>query len=622
MKKFYIVMAVLATAVFGSCQREKDIKDLTPVGENEVALWLRSDAGTRAGNGSAQSSRGAVIPLGKAENGSAYFLEETVVNLDATAPVTRGTPAYTENVGTLYESDMFVHVEGGSFADAIYQNMDGDIVQGAGWRYRHKYDNDPWPTGGEAVDFYLRMPSDMAGVVKRIGEEPFTCKSGSFKFDYVSPLDVKDMEDILFAYRSIDKTLHDQSLPNGVPVLFKHALTGVKFAIGNDSDDIRDNGIAIKEIIFNGIKDKGTCTIKPTPEDETYQDTDTHSSAGDVKWEDVDYDVSGGTPYSTGVLGKTVDGKFVPDALVDYDSGSFANNGKYPTSFSDGGNLQNLNDADATKTFWFIPQAITDAVTLTIVYIFDGKEFTWTIDFGATLATANVEWEAGQLRTYTIKVDDVNVKIEDKVVPEAHPNTVLTKLVDGVETPVLDKDGKQYMFTAYDGTKSDIVITNTGNTDAFIRAAIIGQWLEDVLDIHGQVIESYPVFGFTDFTEGNYESVESWYQDQFVSKTHRHGEFSDLAGYSADYKGDWVYDESDGFYYYKNVVKVGEAVPEPLFTQYEVKKTPAVAVAGSVKEVYFVLEIATQAVSAKKLDGSYYTYDQAWSNAKAQAQNQ
>ena len=42
---------------------------------------------------------------------------------------------------------------------------------------------------------------------------------------------------------------------------------------------------------------------------------------------------------------------------------------------------------------------------------------------------------------------------------------------------------------------------------------------------------------------------------------------------------------------------------------------PAVAVAGKVHEVYFTLEIATQAVTGKKTDGSDYEWDEAWKNA-------
>ena len=48
------------------------------------------------------AKQGAIIPLGTDETGTSFILEESVIDLNA--PITRGTPAYTENVGTLYGS--------------------------------------------------------------------------------------------------------------------------------------------------------------------------------------------------------------------------------------------------------------------------------------------------------------------------------------------------------------------------------------------------------------------------------------------------------------------------------------------------------------------------------------
>ena len=147
----------------------------------------------------------------------------------------------------------------------------------------------------------------------------------------------------------------------------------------------------------------------------------------------------------------------------------------------------------------------------------------------------------------------------------------------------------------YGSTKTNVTITNTGNTDAYIRAAIIGQWLDT---------DGNPVFGFTDYTH-EIALVDSWYQDQFVNKKHEHGEFEGLVGYDSNYSGDWVLGE-DGYYYYTQIVPAGQSIPstDPLFTKYTVKDCPAVSIAGAIKNVYFVLEIATQAISAKKIDGS------------------
>ena len=96
----------------------------------------------------------------------------------------------------------------------------------------------------------------------------------------------------------------------------------------------------------------------------------------------------------------------------------------------------------------------------------------------------------------------------------------------------------------------------------------------------------------------------------FIKKTNIQGKFTDLPG------ANWV-EGSDGYYYYKIAVPAGEEVPDELFTKYEVGECPAAAVAGEVQNIYFTLEIAVQAISAKKLDGSNYTYSEAWERALA-----
>ena len=160
-------------------------------------------------------------------------------------------------------------------------------------------------------------------------------------------------------------------------------------------------------------------------------------------------------------------------------------------------------------------------------------------------------------------------------------------------------------------TKTNVVITNTGNTDAFIRAAIIGQWLDE---------KGNPVFGFTDLVNNTVVTVPSWYEDQFVKTTAgTHGTFVGLAGYKGgDNPLNKWHLEADGYYYYEDPVPAGEPVPNKLFTSYTVGTMPDVTVAAQKIPVYFVMEIATQAISAKKLDGTpYATYTDAWANANA-----
>lgn len=602
MKKIYIALAVLGTALLSSCVQEKSFKD-TNISENDIVITLQGAPATRASEmGLVQ--KGVTIDLAASEDGHKIFLEETIEDLNsAWAPVTRGTPAYTENLGVLYKNNMGVYAS--ALGDATYENMDTDVYArkedhgtGEGWRYNHTYDSDPWVAGNH--DFYFRMPATANGVTY-----PLTYgNSGddlTITFTYTSPTKAEDQQDIIFAARNIDKEEYLASLPNGVPVLFNHALTGVKFALANPDEAM------ITSVEFTGLKGTGTCTITPSGETNN-SDTDVHSSATAVNW---------GTP--TVVTGAKYTATF--DKVVNYNSGEFAKNGKYPDSFKGAGSAQtnNLNDEDATQTFWFIPQAMTEDVKLHIVYTYGEDEGEADIEFGKELLkkNANTYWYAGQLRTYTIRVDEVNVKIED-VVTTNNPD-------------------KQYTGS----TKTDVVITNTGNTDAYIRAAIIGQWLNT---------EGNPVFGFTDFTAQSqseqYQIVESWYEDQFsATGQHKHGAFKDLVGYKNDteagvpgtevFSSDWWSKGSDGFYYFKYVVPAGKAIPEagvkyiavtasgtsektggaPLFESYTIKDAPDARVSGSVQEIFFELEIATQAISAKKSDGTYYTLEEAWAKA-------
>lgn len=584
MKKIHIVMAVLATAALASCQQEKSFND-EKLGENSVVFTISGGA-TRSAETAPEVRQGVVIPL-ETEDGSKFFLEETVVNLNEIGPATKGTPAYTENLGSLYKNDLSVYAAEGTFGTATYENMETsmyarkDEAQGEGWRYQHNYNGDPWPKDGSAVGFYLNMPAAPTGVsiTGRTG--------GKFTFTYTSPTTAAEQQDILFAYRSMTKEQHHGFLPNGAPVLFQHALTAVKFAIGNDDDDISSNNIAITEVIFNGLVNTGTCEISPSAETNYTDNKTTYSSAGVTSW-----------PTKSATANNTISSGTY-SGTVNYTSGS---NNKFGDSWYSAGNEKNLNDANGTQTFWLIPQTVSSGVTLTIKYTFAGTPGEWTIDFGKVLATAAkpVNWQAGELRTYTIKVDDVNVKIEDTVTIAQDQTTTYT-------------DDHSDVHTIYGGTKSGIKITNTGNTDAFIRAAITGQWVDE---------NGAPVFSFTDFTVADIiQEIDSWYNDQFGTGTGHFGVFDGLVGYTKNDKtgagnDGWV-KGNDGYYYYTTKVAPNATTGTPVFNTYTVTlaNVPKIKVAGALQEVHFVMEISAQAISAKQLDGSDYTWNAAWTNA-------
>ena len=299
------------------------------------------------------------------------------------------------------------------------------------------------------------------------------------------------------------------------------------------------------------------------------------------------------------------------DDLVNFDKATDKNH--FGDTYFNGGTSQNLNDAQATKTFWVIPQgfaanAAGSKAVLRINYTMNGRAEYLDINLGTAIPSTT--WGEGELRTYTLRLDEVKVKIEDSV-------TIGTD-TEHIETPW----GDEYITTFKGSTKQDVVITNTSNTDAYIRAAIIGQWRTPSGD---------PVFGYTDFTEG-VQLVDSWYMDQFVTvppatkPAEKQGKFSGLPG------ANWVKGD-DGFYYYTLPVAPGKKLgtaPEgatdaadyvgaPLFTKYEILSTPAAAIAGAIQDIHFTLEIAVQAISTNKLvNGTKYTnYQEAWAAALA-----
>ena len=590
MKKTYLALTVLAMAALVSCQ-ENEIFNNKPLEKDVVGFYLKEST-TKAGSVSA-IERGIILPLGNDGMGHSFVLEQTITNLDAMGPETKGTPAYTKNVKDLYGGKFNAAVIGNSITDLSSEFVYDDSYG----KYYHKYDFDLWASDNVPVYFYMWMPGDLGDAIN--GGDAFTAANfddGKITFTYdgsellgasADSVLAKDMTDLLFTSRYFEgkgSGTDEYDVKNGAQILFHHVFTGVKFASSTSADD--DETIKINEVIFRGLQDKGTCVVTPKDEKGAYKDvSDVYSSKDAAVWTPDASPVSG-TSYSTGGFGS--------------DFATYSGD-KFPDSFTGAGADRNLNDNDATQTLWIMPQTITAGVKLTIKYTIkrDGKDEDgeWTIDFGEYLSKssdAEIKLEAGQLHTFYIKIDDVNVQIEDSLATTNETND----------------------------TKNGVVITNTGSVDAYIRASIIGQWLDNT--------ES-PVFGFYDEITG-YKGVDSWYDDQFgtgADTTSRvsHGTFTGLPGYkgganpnntSTAFKWQLC---PDGFYYYTEVVASGDATAGKLFDSYVVNKNypKTVRVGSDDVPIHFLLEISTQAVSAKmtaEKDGkTNLTWQKAWERA-------
>ena len=107
--------------------------------KSEVTFVLWEALSTRATDSMAEVKSISISV--QAESDDEYFyLEETIEDLNPTL-ATRGTPAYTENVGNLYANKLGVYAAG-KFSDATFVNVDEEMVAG-GWRFHHNYNGDP-----------------------------------------------------------------------------------------------------------------------------------------------------------------------------------------------------------------------------------------------------------------------------------------------------------------------------------------------------------------------------------------------------------------------------------------------------------------------------------------------
>lgn len=599
MKRFiYAVLAVAATLSFAACSQENETN--TPGVNGKNTLVFQVGAATRAEAKAPAVEQGQLIPLGEPVGDRQFFLEETVVSLDDeayfSAPATRGTPVYTEN---------FYEMSEGSFQAAAFpvQPMNdvklelatfpksswADYTQnGDFWEYSYPWD--PWYNQDELL-FFAKMlkestggPAEAKGVVPDSYRFNNNASGQSMTFSYRTPMTAQEQQDAVFAARKVTK----QEARKAIPILFYHALTGVKFATAYDNGD--DIKTYIKKVEFTGIYGYGKCTVKPVTENGEYaDDADIHSSASAVSWSNVTFN---GVNSQTAVYSQEY-----PDNYVGYTTGQFTSKGDYPDSFSAAGNTKNLNDGDATMTFWFPPQRMTNNVVLTVTYEveLDGvrKEYKNTLELGKTLlaqeSRANAEWKAGQLRTFTLKPNGVNVDIHDEV----------------------------------SGFKKDNVqIRNTGNVDAYIRATIVANWWGTA------GTEECVAYGYANDSGTAYITPWSMSWDNTANKyvDNYGGEFTGLPAPGAS--SDWVR-AKDGYFYYKNPVPPGKYTGEPtaedpLFDEYNLNTTdhpvPRIYfLDGTMKEftkVYLKMEIAVQAIEARKnASGSFEGYVNAWAGA-------
>lgn len=568
---FYAMLAVAATLTVFSCKEELvDENGQGPVviDDNTVVFSLMSGASTRSASTGTGSFVEALIPMGDPVDGYEFYLEETVTDLDAVAysPETRGTPVYTENFADMYTGFYgAVYSATGTTLSSTPVAPDGEFYKNMDV-WERKFTTPIWE-GNDLLYFFLRTPKTIPG----LGESGITYRLANngrciTEFDYTVPLNAEDQEEILITGRSVT---HEEAR-QPIPVLFHHALTGVKFATDNDNSDADCKTYITKVEFPRALFRSAHIRITSTWENGKWEDdADIHSSTQT----DV-YNVSSGVQLKNNEVFTL---NLADSDIVDFATGgSFEHNGKYPDSFAAAGNLNNLNDTDASKTFWLIPQRMNNNIVMDVTFhvVSGGKDsgpITRRIEIGKAL-TNNTYWRAGQIRTFTLKANLMDVDITDEV--------------NGFE-------------------KTKVKITNTGNVDAFIRAHITANWFGYAGTNYGVAI------GYKSQTSG--EFVDIWRME--TPTTSNYGTFEGLPGEG------WAIG-ADGFFYYTEMVPAGKQIPSPLFTKYSVSGSnipPEVwymdnnNVKHQFTGVELVMEIPVQAISALQADGTAWEkYQDAW----------
>lgn len=579
-----IAAAVLAMAMTACNTQELELNDYK-LGEDEFGFAIEKVTATRA------SAEEAPAPVTFELGNSGFYLTETVTELDYDTPATKGTPIYTENIDQYYPAINVVgYQQGGSdvfVPEASYEFFNNNASENRKV-YSHHYSSDFWPAEDQeqTLWFFLKAPQDYLDETATDFE--YGTSDGSIEFDYGSPLNGENQKDILFTSRTLTKAEYFDN-PNfhsqgGAPVTFYHALTAVKFRTANDNAGTTKT--IITKVEFTGLNASGHCKVTPTG----------NVSKENVAWSNLG---TNGVVFTQEFENSAYSKEANVDNTIDYDS----SNSNFGSSWTSAASTKNLNDEDGSLTFWFIPQEISEDVTLKVTFRVktpdtpNGTEITHTIKIGETLNAQGVEWKAGQLRTYTLKPLDVDVDIFD---------------------------------TMEGWIKNDVHVTNTGNVHEYVRMTFVGNWY----DANGDIVVGYKYAGDeTNLPEGTDidEMVLPWYGSGYPCTDPNDPSTIDLSleddeTWKADKKyadpygyfdesflltniaegSKWV--RASGGYYYKEPIGPGvelDSKTQALFQSYTLTNVPTIYVptAGSstrvpAEGIHLVFEMAVQAIYA------------------------
>ncbi len=578
MKKIYLLPAFLMATMLVSCVNEQyEYEQREQLSNKDIAFVFSSPTTRSAEATTSEEERADVsISLG-VESGTEYFLTETVEDLNAEGIATRGVPIYDENITTVegYKSlEVVTYYNGNPYANGtgVFTSMgyQKNVDDRDGWVYKRHYDGAlPWPNKSDDLYFYLRMPTDFIDSRLKSGTSITYNNDGSIAFDYNSPLTGEAQKDILFTSRTLNQTEYEENyMETGAPVTMYHALTGVKFRTGNNNSGTTKT--IITGVKIKGLKTTGHCVVTPSA---------SGKNADKVVWDKNQLGGSG--IYTLGF--DNPEYSETSDNTVTYTSGE---NNTFGASWYSAAADKNLNDEKGSLTFWLIPQEIPDNAILEVTFCVktpdtSGEEgggmITHTINnFGAKLkknaeSNEQIEWKAGQLRTYTLEPEVVDVEIFD------------------------DMKGL---------TKKDLHVTNTGNVDEYVRIMVIGNWY----DKDGNILVGYATDDPDDPT-----MATPWFRED-----EKYGAFFDNTfKFARPANGNKWVRGTGSYYYYPEKIGAGTqlaSATDAIFKSYELPQNEVPTIylpdgSGGRKKaegVHLVMEVVIQAIGTKDADGNEY----------------
>ena len=597
MKKFYFVLAVLAMASLTGCRINEYEQDSYVPKKGEIVFRL-ANSNTRSADVNA-TVKGVSIPLGKDGTGNELFLEETITRLgdisyESFDPMTKGTPAYTENFSDLYgdfKAAAF-RTSGSGFEASAFDNGVFESVGNGIWKRKYIDDvKDQFP-----FYFFLRAPYDLEDLA--VTNLAYNTSNGSITFDYDGSdlTSASAQKDLLFTSRLVEQKDYDALVKKSeaIPVLFHHALTGIKFANFFDNPDL-DTKTYITKVVITGLADGGQCVLTPKQEADGYVDDKTDFSSKTVAVWDPNK-----LTYNKVVYTQTFNGELDNNDEVDFkEDDSFGANGSYAgTSFDDAATQNNLNKADGSLTFWFVPQQLTADTKMTISYkvinTANGNkthEDEDTIAFGdlTRKQTKNDEtgeitygayatWKAGELRTYTLKPKYVEVELKDEMTEDKF-------------------------------TKKNVQIANNGNVPEYVRVNLIGNWVGFVQTSEGQFSKDTTIlFGYA--AETGEARVKAWNdKDVGTDDYTNYGTFVGLVPKSSQIPAtadstynNWV--RYDKYYYYTLPIDPSHSISGKMFESYTVGVSPEFwipdqwGVRRKAGDVHLIMDVMVQAIPA------------------------